>query len=82
VKGKLQVTSPFRKQAALKTGADAKNTLRVTVKGNSITVYANDQKVAAYRTNPGEGALGLFAEGDNDKPTVWRFSNFKLTEAP
>jgi hypothetical protein len=82
VKGKVQVASPFRKQAVLKAGPNAKNTLRVTVKGNSVTVYANDQKVAAYRTNPGDGALGLFAEADNDKPTVWRFSNFKLTEAP
>jgi hypothetical protein len=81
-KGKLVLTSPFRKQNVLKAGPNAKNTIRVTVKGNQVTVYANDQKVASYRTTPGEGALGLFAEADKDKPTAWKFSNFKLTEAP
>ena len=82
VKGKLQVTSSFRKQPALNTGPNAKNTLRLTIKGGSMTLYANDQRISAYRTTPGDGALGLFAEADKDKPTVWRFSNFKLTEAP
>jgi hypothetical protein len=81
-KGKLLVASAFRKLTLLKAGPNGKNTVRITVKGNSVTLYANDQKVAGYRSQPGDGALGLYAEGDKDKPATWRFSNFKLTEAP
>ena len=80
--GKPLLLSPVRKYAAIKTGAGAKNTFRVTVKGNTVTMYANDQRTASFRGTPGEGTIGLFAESPQDGASPWKFSSFKLTEAP
>src|SRR5262249_23085836 len=80
--GKSTLVSPFRKQAAVKTGTGAKNTFRVTAKGNTVTVYANDQKLAGFRGNPTDGYLGFYAESEADGANEWKFSNFKLTEPP
>jgi hypothetical protein len=80
--GKPLVMSPFRKQAAIKLGADAKNTFRITAKGNAVTVYANDQRVSSFRGTPTEGLLALYAEGERDQANAWKFSNFKLTDPP
>jgi hypothetical protein len=81
-KGKFALQAPFRKVNQLKAGAGATNTFRVTVKGNAITVYANDQRVAGFRGVPDDGLLGLIAESEQDNANAWKFSNFKLTEAP
>src|SRR5262245_14158302 len=80
--GKPLVVSPFRKQPAIKLGTDATNSLRITAKGNSVTVYVNDQRAASFRGTPTEGYLGFYAEGEREQPTVWKFSNFKLTDPP
>jgi hypothetical protein len=74
------VVSPFRKQNAIKTGTDAKNTFRLTAKGNSLTVYGNDQRLAGFRGTPADGYVGLYAEGEKDTGSAWKFSNFKMTE--
>jgi len=81
-KGRSLLASPPRKVAALKSGNGAVNTLRVTVKGQNVTVYANDQRVASFRGNPEDGLVGLIAESEKDQVTSWKFSNFKLTEPP
>jgi hypothetical protein len=81
-KGRSLLASPPRKIAALKAGDGASNTLRVTVKGQNVTLYANDQRVAAFRGTPEDGVIGLLAESEKDQVTNWKFSNFKLTEAP
>jgi hypothetical protein len=80
--GKPLVVSPFRKQNAIKVGTDAKNTIRITAKGNTVTVYINDTRVASFRGLPVEGYLGFYAEGEKDQANNWRYSNFKLTDAP
>jgi hypothetical protein len=76
------VVSPFRKQNAVKTGTDAKNMFRITAKGNAVTVYANDTRIAGFRGTPADGYLGFYAEGEKDTGSAWKFSNFKLTDAP
>jgi len=81
-KGRVLVASPFKKQNALKAGAGAKNTIRVSAKGNTVTVYGNDQRLASLRGVPEEGYLGLYAESEKEQSNEWQFSNFKLTEAP
>jgi hypothetical protein len=82
-KGRALVASPFRRQNALKAGAGSKNNLRITAKGNTITVYANDQRVASFRGVPEDGYIGLYAESSQQEDSnPWQFSNFKLSEAP
>ena len=81
-KEKFALQSPFRKYNHIKAGAGATNTFRVTVKGNSITIYANDQRVAGFRGTPDDAWMGLFAESEQDGANTWKFSNFKLTEPP
>ena len=81
-KDKLALQSPFRSNPAVKGGAGAQNTFRVTVKGNAITIYANDQRIAGFRGTPEEAWMGLYAESEQDNSNAWKFSNFRLTEAP
>lgn len=81
-KGRTLIASPPKKHPAIKTAAGEKNTYRVTVKGNNVTYYANDQRVATFRAPPGDGVMGLFAESERDQVTPWKFSKFKLTEPP
>jgi hypothetical protein len=81
-KDKFGLQSPFRTNPAIKAGAGAKNTFRVTVKGNAITIYANDQRVAGFRGTPEDAWMGLFSESEQDNSNAWKFSNFKLTEPP
>jgi len=81
-KGRTLLTAPPKKVDALKVGNGAINTLRVTAKGNNVTFYANDQRVAAFKGTPEDGVIGLFAESEKDQITSWKFSNFKITEAP
>ena len=81
-KGRTLLTAPARKINALKTGNGATNTLRVTAKGQNVTLYANDSRVGAFRGTPEDGVIGLLAESEKDQVTSWKFSNFKLTEAP
>src|SRR5262245_24182891 len=78
--GKFALQSPFRKYQQIKGGVGAKNTFRVTVKGNTVTFYGNDQRLGGFRGVPVEGALGLFAASENDNSNAWKFSNFKLTD--
>ena len=81
-KDKFALQSPFRTNPAVKAGAGATNTFRVTVKGNAITIYANDQRVAGFRGAPEDAWMGLFSESEPDNSNAWKFSNFKLTEPP
>jgi hypothetical protein len=81
-KGRTLVTSPARKINALKTGNGAINTLRITAKGQNVTIYANDQRIGAFRSTADDGLIGLIAESEKDQVTSWKFSNFKLTEPP
>jgi hypothetical protein len=71
----------------LKTGAGAKNSFQVTVKGNMATVYGNDKRLFAFRTVAKDAediviAVGLLASSEQDQENAWRFSNVKLTEPP
>jgi len=82
-KNRFLVASPFKVESALKAGAGSKNRIRVTAKGNTITVYVNDQRIRSFRGVPDEGYIGLYAEsGQQEESNPWEFTNFKLTEAP
>jgi hypothetical protein len=81
-KGRVLIASPWKQEAALKPGAGSKNTIRVTAKGNSVTVYVNDQKVRTFRGVPDEAYIGLAGGSEKEQENTWTFSNFKLTDPP
>ena len=73
---------PFRKFAAVKTGAGAKNSLRVTTNGSSIVAYVNGEKFASVRGQlpEGGGAVGLYAQSEKNTRDTWKFTGLKVTE--
>jgi hypothetical protein len=82
VKGKWIDPVPFRKFNAVKTGAGAKNELRVTTSGNSIIAYINGEKFASVRGQlpDGGGAVGLYAQSEKNTRDTWKFIGLKVTE--
>ena len=82
VKGKWVTVLGWRQVANAKTGAGAKNVLRVTTTGNTITVYVNDEKIASVKGQQpdGGGQIGLRADSERDKRDTWKFSNLKVTD--
>jgi hypothetical protein len=82
---------PWQAAPNLKTGANASNTLRVTVgpvggaaTGNGGTVYVNGVKFATLALPSIQGAkLGIWGEGDPGVNSIsgatWAFSNLKIT---
>lgn len=81
-RGKVLFASPWKAEASIKTGAGSKNTMRITAKGNSVTVYINDQRVRTFRGVPDEAYIGLLGQSEKDQENPWAFSNFKLTDPP
>jgi hypothetical protein len=70
--------------ASLKGGAGATNTMRVTLKGNTITTYFNG---TLFKSIPsvqpsGGGAFGLWWYSESAGPNTWTFSNLKITDPP
>jgi hypothetical protein len=74
----------WRKAPSLKTGAGAVNSIRLTLKGNTITCYLNDQLF--YKVNgaqpDGGGTIGFEAWAEKANTNIWSFSNLKITDAP
>ena len=82
VKGKWVTVLGWRQIPSAKTGAGAKNVMRVTTSGNSITLYLNDTKVATVKGQQpdGGGQIGLRADSEKEKRDTWKFSNLKVTD--
>ena len=74
----------WRKVPALKTGAGAVNSVRVTLKGNSITPYFNDHLwYSLTGAQPsGGGTIGFIFGGEKSSPSVWTFTSLKVTDVP
>jgi hypothetical protein len=66
---------------ALKQGPNEPNTLRLTLKGQSIAIAINDKEVTRLRAQPPErpSSIGLFAESRSDTPIIWQFTSLKVT---
>jgi len=84
VKGKWVTVLGWRQIPNAKTGQGAKNVLRVTTSGNSITLYVNDQKIATVKGQQpdGGGQIGLRADSEKEKRDTWKFSALKVTDLP
>ncbi len=70
--------------SAIKTGADATNTLRITTEGENVAVRINDTEVARFRGQAPEAAshIGLIASSAPGAVDTWRFTDFKLASPP
>ena len=83
VRGTIAATAPvpWTKTDAIKLGPDAKNTLRVTLEGQMVTVRINDAEVVRFRAQaPGEPShVGLVAASAPGTTDTWRLSDLKVT---
>src|ERR1700730_15177232 len=82
--GKVTTALPKRSNPAIKKGAGATNTWRITLKGNTATLYANDAKIIAFKGTGlvgGDRLMGLYGLSTSDENnSTWVFSNFKVTD--
>lgn len=86
-KGRFMALGTFKVYPALKSGAGSTNTLRLTVKGNTGTVYGNGQRLFAFRMVAADAqasgiGVSLLASSEKERENDWRFTNVKLTEPP
>ncbi len=83
VRGKIAATSPvpWTKTDALKLGPDEKNTLRVTLEGQMVSIRINDTEVARFRGQAPDGPshIGLVAASGPGTTDTWRLSDLKVT---
>jgi hypothetical protein len=83
VRGKIAAAAPvpWTKADTLKLGADAKNTLRVTIEGQTVTIRINDSEVARFRGQAPEvpSHIGLVAASPPGTTDTWRLSDLKVT---
>lgn len=66
-------------------GASLTNTLRVTIKGNMLTLYVNDQSRSIEFTDgaPDSGSqFGLRVVSENAQVSTWKFSKLRVTDLP
>ena len=82
VNGKLLTPIGWRKAPSLKTGANAVNSIRLTLKGNSISIYFNDQLF--YKVNgvqpEGGGQIALEGWAEKANANTATFANLKITD--
>ena len=84
VRGRILATAPINwlQTSALKLGPNEKNTLRVTLEGQSVAVRINDQEVARFRGQAPDAPshVGLVASSTPTAVDTWRMTDFKVTD--
>jgi len=84
VGGRIMATAPVNwlQTSALKLGPNEKNTLRVTLEGQSVAVRINDQEVARFRGQAPDAPshVGLVASSTPTAVDTWRMTDFKVTD--
>lgn len=84
VAGRIVQTPPvnWTQSAAVKTGPNAKNILRVTAAGQNVVLHINDAEVARFRGQPPEAAshAGIVASSAPFAVDTWRVSDFKAVD--
>ena len=77
VSGKIVPTAPvaWLQSDAVKTGANEKNTLRVTLEGQTVIVRINDKEIARFRGQAPEAPsyVGLVASSAPAAVDTWSF---------
>jgi hypothetical protein len=84
VRGKIVATAPvgWLQTPALKLGPNEKNTLRVTLEGQNVTVRINDKEIARFRGQAPDVAsyIGLVASSAPAAIDTWSMTEFKATD--
>lgn len=77
-------TIPWTKSDAIAVGQGKPNVLRVTTKGQTVTLFINDTQVARFRAQPPGGPthIGLYMTSAPTKPDTWELSALKVTNVP
>jgi 3-keto-disaccharide hydrolase len=80
--GSWQTLLASTPNAAVKSGAGVANALRIVTKGNSVSVFINGQSMGtlAVLAPSGGGTVGIYAEGQADKPADYVFSNITVSQ--
>jgi hypothetical protein len=80
--GSWQTLLASTPNAAVKSGAGVANTLRLVTKGNSVSVFINGQSMGtlAVQAPSAGGTVGIYAEGQADKPADYVFSNVTVSQ--
>lgn len=78
---------PWKQSAAIKTGGNVTNTLRVTWNGTTGTAYINGQVFSTFTIQPFQNTtFGMWAGGDTganpNAGATWKFTNVKVTNVP
>ena len=85
VAGRIVQTPPvnWTQSAAVKTGPDAKNALRITAAGENVVLRINDTEVARFRGQAPEAAshAGIVASSAPSAVDTWRVAAFKAVDA-
>lgn len=82
LKGKYSAVVAWKESDQIKIEHGAKNALRVTTSGNSITLWINDAKFGSVKgaVPAGGGLVGLRSESETAKRDTWKFSDLKVTD--
>jgi hypothetical protein len=84
VHGKIVATAPvgWLQTPALKLGPNEKNTLRVTLEGQNVTVRINDKEIARFRGQSPDvpSYVGLVASSAPAAVDTWQMTEFKVTD--
>ena len=82
VPGKWITLVPRTKADSIRKGSNAINQLKVTTAGNSGLLSINDNKIVGFwgQSPRKGGAIGLFAQSENDAEDDWKFSNIAVLE--
>lgn len=80
---KWAVTIPWTKSEAVAVGQGKPNVLRVTTKGQTVTLFVGGAQVARFRAQPpgGSSQIGLLM-ASGAKPDTWEFAALKVTSPP
>jgi len=80
--GKTLFPVQWRAAASLKTGANVVNNIRLTLKGNKVSAYFNDQLFYSVQGQQpqGGGQFGFTGWSEAAAPNVWTFQNLKVTD--
>ena len=82
IKSKFTTILAWRAVDGVNTGPGAKNRLRVTASGNSLTFMINDTKVGSIKAPQpdGGGQIGLYAQSEKDRRDAWKFFDLAVTD--
>jgi hypothetical protein len=81
---KWDFPATWRQVPNLRTRPGARNTLRITIRGDKATTYINDQTFVTItgRAPKNGGLIGFYGESEKTRANTWTFFNLEITDPP